>query len=297
MYISDDQLALPEEYTDVLKFPDKFPVDGYILCMDVSTPLEPSSPQRDFVTRLFQAVQQTKKPFVVALTKYDIANDSALVSVADIVSKSKKQVQLVEVSAKRNLNVDVCFLVLCHLIDTKKPKTKVTPYADAKSHLDERIRKIEESFQNLLHREVTDFSRDVFQVCKDLEVQTEYQILLELNGINRIQKLVRGQLAFLRKQQIEAKLTHYVELLPLILDALVPSLSLNDTTDSCVAIVRASGKFSQYFVDVRDWRGDNDVLGSSDKDTVPFGLLKEDIGLEVAQNHIDKVSEHCLLYG
>ncbi len=291
MYISDDQLALPEEYADVPKFPDKFPVDGYILCMDVSTPPEPSS---DSMTRIFQAVQQTKKPFVVALTKYDIADETAVANVLEIISKAKKQVHFVEVSGQRNLNVDVCFLVLCHLIDAKKPKTKVTPYAEAKTHLDDRIRKIEESFQNLLDREVKDFSQNVFQVCEGLKEQMEYQVLIELKGLDRLQRLVRGQLAFLRKQQIEAKLTRYVELLPLILDALIPRLSLNDTTDSCASMLRANAKFGQYFVESRgDWQEDNDVLGSSNKDTVPFGLLAEDIGLEVLRNHINKVWCNC----
>ncbi len=290
MYISDDQLALPEEYTDVPKFPDKFSIDGFILCVDVSTPLDVSTPQREFVTRLLQAIQQTKKPVVVAMTKYDSAIEESVASVSELVSKSKKQIPLIEVSAINNINVDACFLVLCHLVDPKKPKTKLTTFADAKSHLDERIRKIEEAFQSLLHREVSDFSQNIFQVCKDLQSQSEYELLLELKGLERIYRLVRGQLAFLKRQQLESKLMRYVELLPLILDTLIPNLSLNDNIESCCTALRSSSKFGQYFEDVREWRDDNDLLKSSNKDTVPYGLMLEDIGREVLQNHIDKVS-------
>lgn len=289
MYINNDQLALPEEYRGVSKFPDRFNVDGFIVCVDVSCPFDQSHPQRDFFIRLFQSVQQTKKPVVVVMTKYDSANDSSVAALNEIVSKAKKQVPLIEVSALKNINVDACFLFLCHLIDPKKPKTKLTPYSDAKTHLDERIRRIEESFQTLLLREVTDFSQNVFQASTDIQSQVEYNILLELKGIERVYQLIRRQLAFLKRQQIETRLMRFVELLPLILDTLLPALSFNDNTKSCCVAIRTHTKFSQYFFDVEDWRESVEVLKSGNIDKVPYGLLQEELGVEVLQNHINKV--------
>ena len=295
MYINNDQLALPEEYTNVDKFPDKFHVDGFIACFDVSTHFDdPSNPQKDFFNRLLNSLQQSKKPVVVAMTKFDQAIDSSVSFVSELVSKSKKQIPIIEVSASKGVNVDMCFLVLCHLVDPKTPKTRIIPYADAKSHLDDRIRKIETSFQDVLDKSVSDFSLSVYQVCNQLQSNVEYLLLCELKGIDRVHRLIRGKLSYLKKMKIESKLACYCELLPCILDVIIPRLSLNDNIESCCRAIRSSKKFPQYIVDIRDWRNDTEFLKSANNDVVPFGLLGEEVGVEVLQRHIDKVRVECV---
>ena len=295
MYINNDQLALPEEYTKVDKFPDKFHVDGFIVCVDVSTQFDdPSDPQKDFISRLLASLQQSKKPMVVAMTKFDQAIDSSVASVSEIVSKAKKQIPIVEVSASKGVNVDMCFLVLCHLVDPKTPKTRIIPYADAKSHLDDRIRKIETAFQDVLDKSVGDFSLSVYQVCDQLQSNVDYLLLCELKGIDRVHRLIRGKLAYLKKLKIGAKLACYQELLPCILDVLISKLSLNDNIESCGRAIRSSKKFLQYIVDIKDWRNDTAFLKSTNDDVIPFGLLEEEVGVEILQSHIDKVNLECM---
>ena len=119
-YIEPDQLSLPEQYTDVGKFPDKFLVDGFILCVDVSLDFEkPGNPQREIFDKLLHNIISTKKPVVVACTKFDRALDHSVAAVNDMVLKAKRQVPVIEVSALKGVNVDLCFLVLSHLVDTK----------------------------------------------------------------------------------------------------------------------------------------------------------------------------------
>ena len=149
-YIEPDQLALPEEYNNVGNFPDKFLVDGFILCADVSSSFtEPGSQQKEIFERLLQNLLPTKKPIVVALTKFDRAKDASVASVNEVLAHCKKQLLVIEVSALKGVNVDLCFLVLAHLVDPKKPKSRIIPYSEGKAHLDDRIRKNEVSFQQV----------------------------------------------------------------------------------------------------------------------------------------------------
>ena len=150
-YIEPDQLALPEQYDDVVgKFPDKFLVDGFILCVDVSSSFtDAQSPQKEIFERLLQNLLTAKKPIVVALTKYDRAREPSVACVSEVLAHSKKQLPVVEASALRGVNVDMCFLVLAHLVDPKKPKTRIIPFSEAKAQLEDRIRKNEVSFQQV----------------------------------------------------------------------------------------------------------------------------------------------------
>ena len=149
-YIEPDQLVLPEQYNDVGNFPDKFLVDGFILCVDVSSSFtEPGSHQKKIFELLLQNLLSTKKPVVVALTKFDQAKESSVASVNEVLAHCKKQLPVVEVSALRGVNVDLCFLVLAHLVDPKKPKTRISSYAESRAILGDRIRKNEVSFQQV----------------------------------------------------------------------------------------------------------------------------------------------------
>lgn len=289
-YIEPDQLALPEQYTDIGKFPDKFIVDGFIICIDVSTDFEePNNPQRDFLDKLLPSIISTKKPIVVACTKFDRALDYSVSTVLEILAKTKRQIPVIEVSALRGVNIDLCFLVLAHLIDTRKPKSRIIPYMDAKQHLDDRIRKNEMSFQYVLDNKLTDFSVTVEAASATLSNDVEFQLLRELCGTERIHKLVRAKLLYLKKQAAEQKLTQSLQQLPALLDTLLPSLPLEANVESCLQMLKESVKCTEFLVDLDDWREDNGYLKTTNV-VVPISLFSEPPGNEILQKHIDKVS-------
>ncbi len=292
-YISPEQLAFPEEYANVPKFPDKFSVDGFILCVDVSTDYShPSDAQREFFDRLLQHLISTKKPVVVACTKFDRAKPASIGAVQEILSHSKRQVPVVEVSAVKGVNVDTCFLVLAHLIDTKKPKTRIVSYKESKEQLDERVRRNEEALQVVLDERLVDFSMSLTDAIRVLRPIMEYQILVDLSGQDRVNKLIRAKLNYLKLQLVKSKTGHFLGLLPHILMAMLPMLDLRATVESTKALLRRSNKFDKYFVDVKNWKESTDFLKADSEEVVPFDILFEEQGQVILESHMNEVRVH-----
>lgn len=290
-YIETNQLALPEHYQNVANFPEKFAVDGFIVCADVSTKLDdPGGPQKQFLDILLSALQGSKKPVVVALTKYDRAKPASVAAILEIISHYKKlQTTVVEVSAVKSVNVDLCFLVLAHLIDSKKPRTRILSYADSKAILDERVRRLEEALQCVLDELLREFHVTVTAACQTLKTITEFNTLIELSGTERVHKLVRAKLSYLKQHVVKTKCTHFEEMLPHMLTAMLPSIEPDATVDSCIHLLRQGAKFDMYFVDVEDWREDTEFLKSPLDDHIPFQFVSDDVGKELLEKHMNVV--------
>ena len=291
-YLEPNQLALPEHYTDAPTFPDKFFVDGFIMCVDVSTIFEhPSDFQRKFLDQLLVALLATRKPVVIACTKFDRAKAASVASVAELVARSKKQVPIVEVSALKGVNVDMCFLVMAHLVDQRKPKIRIVSYAESKTELEERIQRNEEAFQYVLDERVVDFSMSLEDANKHLEATAEYQVLVDLCGQERVKQLIQAKIKDLVLQVVKSKADDFAELLEPILVAMLPVLEPEVTVEDAKTKLRGSVKYSKYFVDVENWKENVMFLKSIQVDSaiVPFGILEEEQGLDVLRNHINEV--------
>lgn len=290
-YLHPDQLAVPDEYTNVGRFPEKFVVDGYIICVDVSENLsDPQSQQREFLGRLLPAIMSVKKAhIVVAYTKFDIAKESSVTAANEILARCKRQVTIIEVSALEAVNVDVCFLVLAHLVDSKRPRTKIPTFTTAFAHLKERVRKNEGSFQTVLSAKIIDFSLPLSRARALLENEVEFLVLRELRGKERVDRLIKAQLKYLKEGVLKAKITDFIDHLRASLQIFLQKLSLNDTHESCKKAIITHEKFSAYFVENMDWRDDVEFLKQQHVTQVPFSILDEPEGTRVLQEHMDKV--------
>ena len=290
-YISPEQLAFPEDYADAPKFPDKFSVDGFILCVDVSTDYShPSDAQREFFDRLLQHLISTKKPVIVACTKFDRAKPASIGAVQEILSHSKRQVPVVEVSAIKGVNVDTCFLVLACLFNTKNPKPRIFSYIEAKAQLDEKVQGNEIALQCMLDKRLKDFSVSLAEASQLLYPEMEYQVLVNLSGQQRVNRLIEAKLSYLKLQLIMSKTSRYLGLLPHILTTMLPTIDPEATLDSAKALLHASSKFSRYFVSVRNWKENTDFLKSATSESlVPFDILLENQGQTILKNHINEV--------
>ena len=296
-YIESNQLALPEHYQQVPKFPDKFAVDGFIVCADVSTSLnDPRDPQKQFLETLLGFIQGSKKPVVVVLTKYDRAKAASVATITEIVSKYKKvQGPFIEVSAVKGVNVDMCFLVLAHLIDSKKPRTKVVSYSDSKAQLDERVRRLEVALQAVLDELVTDFYETLPDACSKFKSITEFSVLKDLTGLERVNRLVKAKLNYLKQLWVKELCSHYEVMLPNILKQLLPSLDLNATSETAQALLKQNPDFGKHFVEVADWKENKDFLKKAKdffkkaEELLPFSFLSEDGGSAILEKHINEV--------
>ena len=296
-YIESNQLALPEHYQQVPKFPDKFAVDGFIVCADVSTSLnDPRDPQKQFLETLLGFIQGSKKPVVVVLTKYDRAKAASVATITEIVSKYKKvQGPFIEVSAVKGVNVDMCFLVLAHLIDSKKPRTKVVSYSDSKAQLDERVRRLEVALQAVLDELVTDFYETLPDACSKLKSIPEFSLLKDLTGLERVNRLVKAKLNYLKQLWVKELCSHYEVMLPNILKQLLPSLDLNATSETAQALLKQNPDFGKHFVEVADWKENKDFLKKAEdffkkaEELLPFSFLSEDGGSAILEKHINEV--------
>ena len=291
-YLHPDQLAVPDEYTNVGRFPEKFVVDGYIICIDVSEDLDsPESQQREFLGRLLPAIMGVKRAHVVvAYTKFDIAKDAAVAAANDLLSKCKRQVPVIEVSALEGVNVDVCFLVLAHLVDSKRPRTRIQTFSAAHTHLKERIRKNEESFQAVLSSKITDFSLPLKGAQALLENEVEFLVLRELRGIKRVERLIKAQLNYLKEGVVKAKMVDFLDHLQPALQLFLADLSLTDTLESCKEKIRNHDKYLTYFMENPDWRDDVPLLKQEQLTRVPISILDEPEGKKVLRQHMGTVS-------
>ena len=291
-YVHPDQLAVPDEFTDVTRFPDKFTVDGYIVCIDVSEDLDdPASVQREFLGWLLPVIMSVKKAHVVvALTKFEIAREKAVAAANEIVSKCKRQVAIVEVSALEGVNVDVCFLVLAHLVDSRRPRTRVLSFSAAYAHFKERVRKNEESFQSLLSDKITDFSLSLPVARKMLENEAEFFVLRELKGSDRVDRLIRAQLKYLKEGVVKSKMGDFLDHIRASLELFLVRVCLEDTPDTCLATIPNHEKFSAYFVKNAEWRDDVELLKQQHTTQVPFSVFREKEGRRLLQERIDSVS-------
>lgn len=287
-YVEPDQFALPDQYTDVENFPDKFVVEGFVVCVDVSMELSEQRTQRDAFERLLHGITSTKKPTVVACTKFDGAVETSVAVVQDVVSHTKKQCPVIEVSAVKGINVDLCFLVLAHLIDSKKPKARVLSYADAHQQLEERVHRNELAFQAVLDRTITSFSLSVYQALAMLEKEVELGVLRDLSGSIRVRRLVRGKLNYLRQERVKALEQSFQETLPSQLPSLLPDLVPGATPTTVRLALKQHPQSRDIFKDVENWHEDIEFL-ALDSPLVPFSFLSEPTGEEILQHYIDEV--------
>lgn len=291
-YLHPNQLVAPDEYSNAGKFPEKFVVDGYIICIDVSDDLDnPKSEQRMFLDRLLPAIIGVKRAhIVIAFTKFDIAKEPSITAANEFLSKYKRQMTVIEVSALEGVNVDVCFLVLAHLVDSKRPRTRISSFTEAYSHLKERVRKNEKSFQTVLSSKITDFSLSLSRAQTLLENEVEYFVLRELCGQDRVTRLIRAQLRYLTEDAVKRKLANFLDHLQASLQLFLCNLSLSDTLETCKETIRTHDKFSVYFMENKEWRDDFSLLKDEEVTCVPFSILEESEGERILQQHMDMVN-------
>ena len=285
-YVHPDQLSLPENYK-ASSFPDKFLVDGFLVCIDISC--DKPDMEAEFVENLLASLVALRKPVLVALTKFDIFKSGTVQVMQDIVAKMKKPVPpIVEVSALKGINVDLCFLLLAHLIDSKKPSSRLVPYTVAKQHMDDRIASCERSFQELLDRDLKDFTLPMEPAMNKFSGSPEYRLVVELCGAPRARRLIQAKLNYTKKIQVQKLTDEFLAHIKNLLEELLPDLELDATPEVCREKLKQLANFSTYFCEEKNWEDNIPFLARANP-TIPFSLMSDSKATELVKAHIDKI--------
>ena len=132
-------------------------MDGFLCLFDVSVVNQrPFERQLEYTLHILQNLIKTKKPVVFVTTKNDRANETYVRDAEKLVSKVRGNIPIVESSAHDNINVELAFLTLSHLIDRTKGRPKIVPYAEASKARKEIMDVALEAYKHLIRSQVMD---------------------------------------------------------------------------------------------------------------------------------------------
>jgi len=275
-YYGPDQFADIQKYPNPEKFPDKFQIDGFILCIDMSLNLASSSPNiQKYFEKLITEALLTKKPLVIAATKCDKMIPTTQEKLQTLLSKNKRQVSIVETSSLRNVNIETTFFALAEAMGRVRFKTKNLPYTEAKKIVENRRQQVTDDFEQILKETIIDCQLIPQQGVEAVRSHQSYSNYVFLCGSTEAKTLVRKHIRRLHTAQVEKKKAEFLESLPHHLRQLAPQLTPSAEVEELLEAVQLSNQFSQYFVvldDGMEWE-DSPVLVSSDK-IIPFQFLK-----------------------
>ncbi|NXO16300.1 RHG35 protein, partial [Oriolus oriolus] len=281
MYFCTDQLGLEQDF-EQKQMPDgKLPVDGFLLCVDVSRGMNRNfDEQLKFVSNLYNQLAKTKKPVVVVLTKCDEGVERYIRD-AHAFALGKKNLQVVETSARSNVNVDLAFGTLVQLVDKSRGKAKIIPYFEALKQQSQQIAAAKDN-----HNEAWP------NVSRKMQPAPEYQDYVYLEGTHKAKKLFLQHVQRLKQEHIERRRKAYLALLPQALDALVPELDEIDHLSRAKAekLLEAKPDFLKWFVVLEEtpWDATSHV-DSADSERIPFDLLETPAAEQLYEAHLEKL--------
>lgn len=250
-------VGMESDYEQKLMPEGKLTIDGFICCFDVSqAPQRPVDKQVEFVAALLSAVLKAKKPLVLATTKHDDAEEHFVEKVEKLLNRRefKGCFPLVETSAHDNVNTELAFMTLAHLIDKTKARAKVIPFHEALKARQEILGVANKAYQNLLKLHVTDPVL-TWQACRKKFVnEPDFGHYVDLFGTDKAKKLFRNHVKHLRDEQIQLKEQTYLSQIPKILKHFLPSLdAIGDRSVILASFVLFAGLMVLGYSDCTFW--------------------------------------------
>ncbi|NWV43926.1 RHG35 protein, partial [Grantiella picta] len=292
MYFCTDQLGLEQDF-EQKQMPDgKLPVDGFLLCVDVSRGMNRNfDDQLKFVSNLYNQLAKTKKAVVVVLTKCDEGVERYIRD-AHAFALGKKNLQVVETSARSNVNVDLAFGTLVQLVDKSRGKAKIIPYFEALKQQSQQIAAAKDKYEWLVSRIVKGHNEAWPNVCRKMAAAPEFQDYVYLEGTQKAKKLFLQHVQRLKQEHVERRRRTYLALLPQALDALVPDLDEIDhlSRAKLEKLLETKPDFSKWFVvlDETPWDATSHV-DAADAERIPFDLLETPAAEQLYEAHLEKL--------
>ncbi|XP_056446318.1 rho GTPase-activating protein 5 [Gadus chalcogrammus] len=288
MYICTDQLGLEQDF-DQRQMPDgKLAVDGFMLCVDVSKGCNRKfDDQMKFVGSLYAQIGKTKKPIVLAATKCDECVEQHLRDLQSFAA-SKKNLVVVETSARTSINVDLCFHALIQQMDKTRGKPKTVSYLDAYKVQRQHVAMVTDRFEKVVLQTVRDYHITWKQVMNQLKGQPDYEDYIIMEGTRKARNTFTRHSAQLKQEHIRRRREEYLTALPKTLNNLLNNLEEVEhlTWSEAQSLIRSRPDFQCWFVVLErpPW-DESDHIDNSDR-RVPFDLLKTQDGERIYQNHV-----------
>ncbi|KAM6973554.1 rho GTPase-activating protein 35 [Aplochiton taeniatus] len=292
MYFCTDQLGLEQDFEQKQMPEGKLQVDGYLLCVDVSRGMNRSfEDQMKFVGNLHNQLAKTKRPVVLALTKCDEGVERYIKD-SHAFALTKKNLQVVETSARSNVNVDLAFLTLVQLIDRSRGKPKIIPYFEALKQQSQQIASAKDRYEWLVSRLVKSHNDTWSATQRRMQPLAEYRDYVFLEGTAKAKKLFQQHVHRLKQEHIERRRKSYLAALPQALAALVPELDEIEhlSWSGVQKVLETKRDFSQRFVVLDDTPWETTAhIDVADDERVPQDLLETAAAEHLYEAHLERL--------
>lgn len=292
MYFCTDQLGLEQDFEQKQMPEGKLMVDGFLLSIDVSRGMNRSfEDQMKFVGNLYNQLAKTKKPVVLALTKCDEGVERYIKD-SHAFALAKKNLQVVETSARSNVNVDLAFLTLVQLIDKSRGKPKIIPYFEALKQQSQQIAFAKDRYEWLVSRIVNNHNETWPAVSRRMQTAPEYKDYVFLEGTPKAKKLFQQHVHRLKQEHIEKRRKAYLNTLPQALSVLIPELDEIDhlSWSGVQKVLETKRDFSQWFVVLDDTPWETTPhIDKMDDDRIPQDLLETPAAEAIYETHLDQL--------
>ncbi|KAG7483949.1 hypothetical protein MATL_G00043740 [Megalops atlanticus] len=290
MYFCTDQLGLEQDFEQKQMPEGKLQVDGFLLCVDVSRGMNRNfDDQMKFVSNLYTQLGKTKKPVVMVLTKCDEGVERYIKD-SHTFALAKKNLQVVETSARSNVNVDLAFLTLVQLIDKSRGKPKIIPYFEALKQQSQQIAAAKDRYEWLISRIVKNHNETWLNISRRMNTSLEYKDYVFLEGTIKAKKLFQQHVFRLKQEHIERRRKMYLSALPQALSSLVPDLDEIDhlSWSGVQKVMETKRDYSHWFVVLEDtpWE-DTPHIDNMEDERIPSDLLETPVAETVFEAHLD----------
>ncbi|KAF7700191.1 hypothetical protein HF521_003149 [Silurus meridionalis] len=289
MYFCTDQLGLEQDFEQKQMPEGKLLVDGFLLCVDVSRGMNRNfDDQIKFVTNLYNHLAKTKKPVVLVLTKCDEGVERYIKD-SHTFAVNKKNLQVVETSARSNVNVDLAFLTLVQVIDKSRGKPKIIPYFEALKQQSQQIASAKDRYEWLVSSIVKNHNETWPNINCRMQTCPEYKDYVFLEGTSKAKKLFQQHVHRLKQDHIERRRRVYLSTLPQALCTLVPDLEEIDhlSWSGVQKVLETKRGFSQWFVILDDtpWETTPHIDNMNDE-RIPQDLLETPAAEVFYESHL-----------
>ncbi|XP_051966425.1 rho GTPase-activating protein 35-like [Xyrauchen texanus] len=290
MYFCTDQLGLEQDFEQKQMPEGKLLVDGFLLSVDVSRGMNRNfDDQMKFVTNLYNQLAKTKKPVVLVLTKCDEGVERYIKD-SHTFALTKKNLQVVETSARSNVNVDLAFLTMVQLIDKSRGKPKIIPYFEALKQQSQQIASAKDRYEWLVSRIVKNHNETWPNINRRMQTSPEYKDYVFLEGTTKAKKLFQQHVHRLKQEHIEKRRRMYLGTLPQALNYLVADLDEIDhlSWSGVQKVLETKREFSHWFVVLDDtpWETTPHIDNMEDE-RIPQDLLETPAAEAIYESHLE----------
>ncbi|XP_014746616.1 PREDICTED: LOW QUALITY PROTEIN: rho GTPase-activating protein 5 [Sturnus vulgaris] len=288
MYICTDQLGLEQDFEQKQMPEGKLNIDGFLLCIDVSQGCNRKfDDQLKFVNNLYIQLSKSKKPIIIAATKCDECVDHYLREVQAFAS-NKKNLVVVETSARFNVNVETCFTALVQMMDKTRGKPKIIPYLDAYKTQRQLVVTATDKFEKLVQT-VRDYHATWKTVSNKLKNHPDYEEYINLEGTKKAKNTFSKHIEQLKQEHIRKRKEEYINALPRALNTLLSNLDEIEhlSWSEALKVMEKRPDFQSCFVVLEKTPWDEtDHIDKVNDRRIPFDLLNTLEAEKVYQNHV-----------